>query len=264
MAYNQYGILAERDYDLDFGYAVAFVTLVATVSFIQRRRPVYLVAAAVALAALVRWGSRGGFICLVAFILLALVTHLRRPRTRLAVGAIAAALIPVSLNLNAWLIRVAQFLHDHFGISSRTLNSILQDRALDDSGRDQIYALAVDAIRHGGPFGYGPFGDRPIIGEFYFWGYCHNIALELMVDFGLVGGVALCVLLVLACVRHFHLSPDPLLVWVTVLVLAMATRLLLSDTFWGNQFFWMLLALLLLRGRWGLRRLRLKPRLGAR
>lgn len=70
-----------------------------------------------------------------------------------------------------------------------------------DNGRDAIYALAAGAVKTMSFLGYGAFGDRQFITPYYYWGYCHNIILELIIDFGWLFGI---IIFLIICVRSIQ------------------------------------------------------------
>lgn len=132
-----------------------------------------------------------------------------------------------------------------YGIASRTLSSLLSESFSDGNGRDMIFSMAMDLIKTGGLFGHGVYGDRYVIGNYFRWGYSHNIFLELFVSFGYLGGSIACAVLLLGIVKLYR-SCDTLqkqVVFTTFLVTS--CKLMLSNSFWYTAAFWALLALMI-------------------
>lgn len=72
---------------------------------------------------------------------------------------------------------------ESIGISSRTLGLLLNDKLLSyDSRRNDIYQQTWDLINKNPLFGNGVWADRQYLNM-----YCHNVFLELLLDFGYVG-----------------------------------------------------------------------------
>ena len=71
---------------------------------------------------------------------------------------------------------------DDWGINSRTLTMLAEGVADSDSGRSVLYDKVVVKILESPLLGYGVFSDRVFEGGVY----CHNLFLELLVDFGCV------------------------------------------------------------------------------
>ena len=78
-----------------------------------------------------------------------------------------------------------QTILDNIGLSSRTLNLILSGNLDSTSGRDVIYEKMLMRFYDHPLWGIGFFGDR-----YYLDGsYCHNILLELFLNWGLLAGL---------------------------------------------------------------------------
>jgi O-antigen ligase len=250
------GTMILRDYDLDLGYAAAVVVLIACVAWVRKtRRLLWAIVGVVAFVGMLSFGSRGALLCLAAATSLALLRILvrvvRRNWVKLSLFVVllsgALYLFVVSLSrlaemLDSWLLS--------FGVSSRTLQQALTGDLLNDNGRGTIYALVINAIKERPMLGYGVFGDRPIVSDLFVWGYSHNLFLELAVSFGVILAGIVVVALACACARYFAQAHSSLQTQLLVVCLAMCSKLLVSDTFWGNQFFWMTLALLLVQRSW--------------
>ena len=61
------------------------------------------------------------------------------------------------------------------GLSSRTIDYFFSGTFTDASERHIIANLAIDLIKRGGLFGWGVYGDRYVLGNYYKWGYSHNL-----------------------------------------------------------------------------------------
>ena len=244
--YTASGLIGQRSYDLDFGYNMVFVAMVAMVCALrERKRYMWLVVVGCVLLDL-RFGSRGSLICIAAMILLWVAFSETAPVRKLGAVVCIVAFAAVFLaNAQDILQTIAYFLQDSFGLESRTITSILQGEALDDSGRDAIYDLVNSALTVN-PYGYGAYGDRPIIGPYFYWGYCHNVFLELSVNFGVAVAVVILAVLLGASFFSMFRTRDSAHRVLIMICLSMCMRLLVSDTFWGNDFFWMLIGILLI------------------
>lgn len=242
--YTASGLIGQRTYDLDFGYNIVFVAIVAMVCALrERKRYMWLIVVGCVLLDL-RFGSRGSLICIATMIVLWVVFSEATPVRKLGAVVCIAVFTAVFLaNAQDILQTIAYFLQDSFGLESRTITSILQGEALDDSGRDAIYELVNSALA-ANPYGYGAYGDRPIIGPYFYWGYCHNIFYELSVNFGVAVAVAILVVLLGASFLSMLRTRDSAHRVLIMICLSMCMRLLVSDTFWGNDFFWMLIGIL--------------------
>ena len=238
------GVESLRPYNLEFGYTSTFIALVCFTAFIFNKKPSELLFAIIASCFVFMYGSRGPLICLIIFTLLMVLFFSSSIKNR-------AILLPCLLFLLIFLVSfgesslymIASWIQNA-GIESRTITSFLDNQVFDDSGRSQIYTLAEQAIL-ANPYGYGAFGDRPIIGPYYNWGYSHNIILEMLITFGVLFGTVFLILIVVANIGALLINRNnKVIISLLVISISMSSSLWVSDTFWGNIYFWMMLAIL--------------------
>lgn len=119
-------------------------------------------------------GSRGAAVAFLGYVVYDLFFSSNKKRWWvLLLGIIVIVLLP---SFGSFLSSI--------GITSRTLSMIESNDITNDTGRNFIQSRALQLIAEH-PFGLGIYGDRANIDA-----YCHNIVLELMVDFGwIIGGV---------------------------------------------------------------------------
>lgn len=119
---------------------------------------------------------------------------------------------------------------DKIGWSSRTLTLLLSDN-IQSSGRDYLFTKSWELIKENPIFGYGIFGDRVYLNGFY----SHNIFLELSINFGLLIGSAISIILVGFSVYTWVIDRDDvaiLLFSVGFIPLLISGSYLTSLTFW--------------------------------
>ena len=128
---------------------------------------------------------------------------------------------------------------ERIGFSSRTITRILNGTISNDIARNLLYLQSKDLINSGGMFGYGFLADR-----FYLGNYCHNIFLELFIEFGYVGGCFAIGILMGVIFRMIFKCED--IVWKGLfLVFFCCTffRLLVSYSLWIDNNFWMMIGI---------------------
>lgn len=240
------GDLIRSSYSLDFGYNAIFIFILFISFFLVEHKKTYLILSIPALILMIMCGSRGPLLVALTFILIYTIRFILKAdfkRKWLYIGLIlvTAMILVLSFNyITAYIVNVLT----NMNLSSRTLQSLISNNLFDDSGRSVLSNLANSAINEGPFFGYGAFGDRPIIGPYYAWGYCHNILLEFQVDFGGVPGIIMLFIIGYYTLRRFYQAIDNKQFIVILCVFAMCMRLVLSGTFWGDEFFWALLAII--------------------
>lgn len=243
-AYDMHGNISKNNYSLDFGYDMIFVFLVVFVCYLSTRKIYFLIVDLIAVFLALRYGSRGAFICMIAFLALYLLngSFAKWKRVFYAFLIIIFGGLLYQYGERLAIQIASKFLQS--GISSRTLEMILSGGITDGSGRTAIYELVKTAIAKSPFIGYGAYGDRPILGSHYYWGYCHNIIYEMMIDFGIIIGSLFIIIFLYKSFKFIFVIKDKQLNYTFLIIFSMCMRLLVSDTFWGNRFFWMSLAIL--------------------
>ena len=134
------------------------------------------------------------------------------------------------------------------GLSSRTLKALATGSFSDGNGREEIYEMAIELIKTGGPFGRGAYGDRYYIGRFYRGGYSHNLFLELLVTFGYVGGPIVILALFIGVLKAYKACfGDHVRQMLFVAYGVTTCKLMFSYSFWYAQTFWVMIAFMI---RW--------------
>ena len=117
---------------------------------------------------------------------------------------------------------------------------LLSGKISSDNGREKIAALSWSAIQRQGFFGMGPFGCRTVIAPFYNYGYPHNIALEMIMDYGWAIAGMIMTLITVRIFRAF-IHADQKQSGVLIILLSMCMKLMISGSYWSEPFFWGLL-----------------------
>ena len=128
--------------------------------------------------------------------------------------------------------------------SSRTLKAITDGEFLADNGRFKIWGLSLQAFLDNPIFGQGFYGDRLYVGSKYVWGYSHNIALEIMAQYGIFGLIGLILLLFLAF-QQLNNSKSDIFSLVLIIFGTMCVKLLISDSYLIYSYFWAFLGILI-------------------
>lgn len=122
------------------------------------------------------------------------------------------------------------------GISSRTVQRFLSSTATYDNGRYKLFSMVWGKVN---VLGHGPFSDQFYFGE---GNYAHNFILELLFDFGLLGGTVIIIVLGFKLVKILKESAySPWYEIFAVLFSYCFGRLIFSGTFWTETNFWLLL-----------------------
>lgn len=234
----------QSSYSLSFGYRTIICLMVFWTEYRASRDRKYLILSGLCFLMILMFGGRGSLLAFMLFIGIRYLSagKARSRRVYLTVFLLAVAGTLWYTGLLYKLIMGVIGLFARVRVS-RSLAKLLNGSFFQDAARVRIWSLAVELIRTGGIFGHGPYGDRMVIGQFYSWGYCHNVFLELMVDFGLFGFLAIVLLLVSIIWSLRAMEPR----WkdMFLIFLGLSCQLLVSDSFWYNSAFWAVFAFLL-------------------
>lgn len=135
------------------------------------------------------FGPRGVILCMVGFIFVCICIIYKSKKKYIILSGAAFIFIFIMSNLtdivNWFTIKI-----NGYSLQSRTLTALLGNNITDSSGRNSIYHNIIEAIKRN-PFGYGIGSDRVINGGT--GNYAHNMFLELITDFGVPFGCAICI-----------------------------------------------------------------------
>jgi len=154
---------------------------------------------AIGIIFLVAMGTRGPLLVAIVYLAVEVFLSLDRKNPK---AIVLFALLAIGL---FWLIASEYYLlllsrlsamMSHYGMSTRTIDMLLSNEYLSHtSGRDRIYELLIDKIFEKPIFGYGIFGEEQ------FGVLAHNIALEIIMYYGIPVGVTIIIAYVTTAIR---------------------------------------------------------------
>lgn len=246
-AYIQTGATIHSSYSLGFGYDMLFSVLVFfALAFKHRNTRLNFILALIGLVAIFLGGNRASlaFAVIGAFVFFVYYgKDLRKKSPWVVLRYIAsivffAAAVILFDQIIGWLSQTLGSL----GLSSRSLEAIIEGSFADGNGRDQIYEMASDLIGQGAAFGYGFYGDRYTIGQSYYWGYPHNVILELQITFGAIPGIIIAVLVGLFVLYTLFGGKEEYRE-LALLFTLLCLQLFVSNSYLYCSYFWALMAI---------------------
>lgn len=242
---NHVGAKVTRLYSLSFGYTLIFPTIVFLYVYMKEKKPKDLLLSILCIGMIFFQGSRGALFLPILFLIFMAISnsiHLDNKRKSLKkITIIIGVLGLIFLFKN----EIYDFLINTFqnlGLKTRTITKLLESSITDDSGRNEIWTLVRKAIKDNWVFGYGAYGDRPFVFPEHFVGYSHNIVLEMVCSFGLVG-VGILTFLLIQTIKMF-LCKDRLWRELYIVFFTVSCQLFLSLSFWYVTEFWIMIAIL--------------------
>ncbi len=181
-------------------------------------------------------GIRGALLCVVIFVFMCLMFIIDYQfKTTARIGITAISLLLVYLCLNSSLLENIGLVLSKLGISSRSINALVDGAISNDNGRDVLYKKAISLISEAGPWGFGFCSSR----YFFNGSYPHNILLELWIDLGYLGGTIVVIILILGTIKFLLEVRDHNWRFAFVALFSCALgKLFVSQSFWTETFFW--------------------------
>ena len=180
------GYIVFDTYNMSFSYGC----LLPMIALYYMKRPLSILTSVIMFLAVIAIGSRGAAVVFALYVIAdAVISHKGGSVIIVFIGLGFLLLLPL----------FASWLHE-IGISSRTLFLYSEGDLISyDAGRGEIYkSFSFDAVEH--PLiGIGFFGDR----YYTDGGYCHNVLLEICLNFGFILGPLIIVFLLFRLIRLF-------------------------------------------------------------
>lgn len=188
-------------------------------------------------------GGRGAFLLLIAYFLIYLVSLFfihKITLNSLLRGFIRLILIIISISLFVDFFGKKDFIQSGF---TRATQFISSDGGIDlaegSSGRDVVYQVAIEYIDKNPISGYGPFGFREKTIQ------AHNIFLEILLQFGLIGLIIFITLIIILIIKAVK-NRSVFSFWVFCLLLYPIVSLMFSGAYLHDPIFIFGISLLVL------------------
>ncbi|MDO4742756.1 MAG: O-antigen ligase family protein [bacterium] len=237
-----------KTYDLGFGYSTVFLTMVIVSNiFNKNKRNIYdFFFVIMGTYMVLSIGSRGGFVVLLAYVGVQVLLKVLN-NSKIYIKAIYITTIAVVLSNFRNIIEYLYMQFMSFGIYSRTLSSIIYDTMDDSSGRDIIWASAVEGLQEASLLGYGVCGDRQFAKPFYGYGfYVHNFFLEILLQYGVIIGTVIFIFLFYFIIKS--LRNKKTIEITSIFIVYCAVNMVLSSSYLLNEQFWALLGFVIFFG----------------
>lgn len=234
-----------EEYSMGFGYQMEIAAIVFLANYLEEKKgKTKLLLSIICMGMGVLYGSRA---CVIGYVVFAILYLLWKRRFELKLfflcfmGLIGA----IAINIPKFM----RFVYDMFsrlGFQSRTLYLLSKGdiMATDTSRQDIIWPAVIKQLKSRPWYsGMGAYGDRTLYSTYY--GYSHNIVLEMLATFGiLLGGLFLIWMIVQFCKTIIYNRDKNGLMTLIFGCFALG-KLFFSNTFWQEPFFWMFLASLI-------------------
>ncbi len=234
--YDAAGNVIKVQYNLNYGYQVVFCFILYILLYLFNKQIIDLILSVISIYLVLSCGSRGSLICIAVATVLVILFLLKTTavNTLKFYGLIGLTIVtavfagPGLSMLFTYLAKV----FDKYGISSRTLRMFIKGKMDNTSGRDVIYQVARDMIRQKPITGYGFFGDRYRLRKIVYFGYPHNVVLEIMIQFGVIIGTLFLAIVLYKAFRMLIKNNDAGWMLLLIVFLTSSVKPSLPHSFW--------------------------------
>lgn len=240
------------DYDMTLGYMVVFGAVIFLYKCIYKLNLLDFLGLAFSIIIIIFGGSRGAFgLLILTFLFIGFEFRKKFLNNKffVALGILGIGLIIIGgISIKEIQLFLMKML-EKYDIHSRTLTMLVSGHIADDNGRNAIRDAAIQLIKTGGIFGHGVYGDRYVLVKVQDAGYPHNICYEMAVQFGPILAVLVLAFIATMIIATLYSCKNRCFRAIYLAFLISSGKLLVSDSFWYNKYFWGLLGLTLLYWR---------------
>ena len=167
-------------YSMTLSYYLLMPSLLYLYRFLNEVSIKYFIPFLISFISVLLLGARGPILCIVVYIIIYLINSIRganNVKKTITYFILIILLTTGAIFLKDILLLINNILNK-YNIYSRTINLFLNEK-VHLSGREYLYAGAIELINKHPIIGIGIAGDR-----YYFGIYVHNLFLEILLDFG--------------------------------------------------------------------------------
>lgn len=219
------GVFIFSHYNMSFSYACLFPMLM----LYSRKKLIPIVISTFLFLVVLAIGSRGAAFFYIIYVVIDLLTN-RKGNNYFPALLFIAFIV-------SW-----SYLGDYYhslGISSRTM-ALAENDISHSGGRENIASYVFDQLMQSPVEGLGLFGDRYYLNG----GYCHNIFLEILLDFGIILGSIILVTLFVSIVLVYLSSSKEDRKRIIMYYMAFVAPLMFSESYLISNSFFIFIGLL--------------------
>lgn len=221
---------------MSFSYNLLLGTIFSSIYFFEKRKVLPLIAAIIGVLLIFFVGARGPLACYIfgvgVYFLMSKASTVKK--LLLVFSLLSVGLIVIVLWEQMLLSMKTSV--DSLGISSRTIDLLLNGEISSTSGRGEIQQKIIEGFTL---FGQGLYGDR-VVGDNH---YSHNLIIELISQWGFLLGTMIVVALGVLFFKGFRTKNTNLRLIILTLFSASVVKLMLSESYLAhNAVFFALIA----------------------
>ena len=229
---------------MTFAYNLLFSSCFLFVYSQMRKSKALFIISIFSLFTLTFIGARGAMICALSFFVV--YFFMKTQSSNIKKGLLCVFFFVVSILVYIYfndMMGIIAKIMNYIGFDSRIVSFLLSSNFVESHGREILYDNLLNRVTESPVFGYGIFGDRLLNRDFVrITGYAHNIFLELMVDFGIFGGVILSCVYLFACLFFLIKSKKNDFIFGLYVAIFSSSfiKLLVTGSYLTEQYFYLL------------------------
>lgn len=229
---------------MEFANAISINIALLVYSGIIENKKIDIILSVISLFALLIYGSRGALLTLC--LLIGYMAWLKNKNTKKVIIGLVIGIILIIIGPYI----VVEMLNrlTNAGIESRTVKTMISGEFLASSSRLKIYKYLISVLKDNFLFGIGICGDRYYLPKNFSGvdaSYAHNLLLELLLDYGVIIGTVIIILIVSILMKGFIREKDVYKKgFFSVFVFISVVQLMVSRSWLSEQNLFVLLALL--------------------
>lgn len=234
-------IKEDKFYDMGFSYAILFICLLHFNNFIRTKKPIYCILFIVELVLMILYGSRGGLVCFIVFVVLRLIySDIRRTKKLVLISVLTLLSVLFVLLFVQYKDDIYSYLIAN-GLSSRTLGLIFREEFFShDSGRSVVWETTFTLINQKPLLGWGISGASNLFGVDAI--YPHQVFLDFMLTFGIPVGVILGIMFITIPLYSMVKTKDCVSRDIIIILVSISiVMLMFSSTIFTNYYYCLLL-----------------------
>ena len=223
-------------YSVAFGYQVLPFALIFLICALKDHHAFDIIASVISIAMILSAGSRGPVLFVMELFVIYVIWQFGVSKKKAVLAFLIISAAVILLFFHKEILTGISMILNSFGMSSRFVDKMLSGTISSDSGRMEIWNAAIEMIRKN-PLGYGAMGSRHIITSYIFAGYPHSIVLEMLIDYGVIFGS---IILVLLFAFSFYIIVRGSTEWKMIFIpfFCSSCCLFISMTYWSIPSFW--------------------------
>lgn len=186
-------------------------------------------------------GARGPILCIGVYTVIYIFNNVRgyNSKARLVFYATFIFIFCIAIIFFKDILLLISRILDYFNIDSRTINVLLND-IFYLSTRERLYMGAIQLFKENPLIGIGIGGDRV-----YLQGYVHNLFLELILNYGIILGFLISVMLIYIFVKSIIFVDKETSNFNLIFLCLGVVPLMFSHSYLISAWFWIYLGLIL-------------------